>query len=270
MSSESENVMKALSSSKRREMMNHISEKGSATYTELMEVLGFDQSMSGTFNYHLKELNEAGLIERTNGDYTITDAGKKALIFVDEIARETKEEARADRFGVFSAVLAIQPASELNLFISQMGMLLAMVISFIGVFGIVKLNMITRMLHEKIGDNVVWIGGIVLAIGLLLFIVSLVYFIRIIMKLKLHKVGLSLFLFLGREWFLIRSPNRGRYFILSITSIGAIACLGVITFSFKPAPWLALGIGCAVFTILTIVLFFLIKRRINMKEKENE
>ena len=270
MSSESENVMKALSSSKRREMMNHISEKGSATYTELMEVLGFDQSMSGTFNYHLKELNEAGLIERANGDYTITDAGKKALIFVDEIARETKEEARADRFGVFSAVLAMQPAAELNLFISQMGMLLAMVISFVGVFGIVKLNMITWILEEKIGDNVVWIGSIVLAIGLLMFIVSLVYFIRLIVKLKLHKVGLSLFLFLGREWFLIRSPNRNRFFILSFSSIGALACLGVIVFSFKPAPWVELGVGFIVFTVLTAVMFFLTKRKINMEDKKSE
>ncbi|MHA1258524.1 MAG: winged helix-turn-helix domain-containing protein [Candidatus Heimdallarchaeaceae archaeon] len=266
MTSESENVLKALSSSKRREIMYHISEKGSATYTELMQVLGFDPSMSGTFNYHLKELNEAGLIERNNGDYTITDAGKKALIFVDDIARETKEKARADRFGVFSAVLAMQPASELNLFISQMGMLLAMVISFFGVFGIAKLNMITWMLEEKIGNNVVWLGCIVLTLGLLLFIISLSYFIRIIKKLKLHKVGLSIFLFLGREWFLIRSPNRGRYFILSITTIGAIACLGVIAFSFKPAPWLALGIGFAVFIVLTVVLLILIKRKIKMEE----
>ena len=270
MSSESENVLKALSSSKRREMMKHISEKGSATYTELMQVLGFEPSMSGTFNYHLKELNEAGLIERTNGDYVITDAGVKAMIFVDDIARESKEEARVDRYGVFSAVLAMQPESELNLFMSQMSLLFALVIIFLGIFDVVKLNMMAWMLEEKIGDNVIWLGGVILALGLILFISSLVYFIRLITKLKLHKVGLSIYLFLGREWFLIRSPNRNRFFILGITSIGTIACLGVMVFSFKPAPWLALSIGFAVFAVLTIVLFFFIRRRINMLEKENE
>ena len=270
MSSESENVLKALSSSKRREIMKHISDKGSATYTELMQVLGLDQSMSGTFNYHLKELNEAGLIERTNSDYIITEAGMKALIFVDDIAREAKDEAKVDRYGVFSTVLAMQPESELKLFMSQMSMLFTMVITFLGIFGVVKLNMIAWEIEERIGDNVIWLGGIVLALGLILFMLSFVSFIRIIKKLKLHKVGLSIYLFLGREWFLIRSPNRNRFFVLGITSIGSIACLGVMTFSFKPAPWLALGIGFAVFTVLTIVLFFLIKRRINMKEKEDE
>ncbi|MHA1420382.1 MAG: DUF7347 domain-containing protein [Candidatus Heimdallarchaeaceae archaeon] len=270
MTTESENVLKALSSSKRREIMKHISEKGSATYTELMQVLGLDQSMSGTFNYHLKELNEAGMIERTNGDYIITEAGKKALIFVDDIARESKDEAKVDRYGVFSAVLTMQPDSELKLFMSQMSMLFAMVITFLGVFGVVKLNMISWMLEEQIGDNVIWLGGIVLALGLILFILSFVYFIRIIRKLKLHKVGLSIYLFLGREWFLIRSPNRNKFFVLGITSIGMIACLGVMTFSFKPAPWFALGLGFAVFAVLTTVFFFLIRRKINRKENKDE
>jgi predicted transcriptional regulator len=66
MNSKSEDVLKALSSSTRRTIMRQISEKGSATYTEIMHVLNLDPSlMSGKFNYHLKELNEAGLIERT-------------------------------------------------------------------------------------------------------------------------------------------------------------------------------------------------------------
>ncbi|MDF1537932.1 MAG: helix-turn-helix domain-containing protein [Candidatus Thorarchaeota archaeon] len=91
MNSESENVLKALSSSTRRTIMRQVSEKGSATYTEIMHVLGLDPSlMSGKFNYHLKELNEAGLIERVNSDYKITDLGKKALILVDQVAKESK------------------------------------------------------------------------------------------------------------------------------------------------------------------------------------
>ena len=83
MNSDSESVLKALSSSTRRAIIRQISEKGSATYTEIMQVLGLDPTqMSGKFNYHLKELTEAGLIERTNGEYRITDLGKKSLIYV--------------------------------------------------------------------------------------------------------------------------------------------------------------------------------------------
>jgi DNA-binding transcriptional ArsR family regulator len=270
MRNESEKFLKALSSSKRREIMKHILEKGSATYTELMQILGLDSSMSGSFNYHLKELNDSGLIERTNGDYKITDVGKSAMIFVDEIARETKEEAQIDRYGVFSAVIKMQPATELKLFISQVGMLFAMIIAFFGVFGIVKLNIVSQTLEEKIGDNVVWLGVIVLVLSLIMLILLLVYFISIVRKLKLEKIGLSIYLFLGREWFLIRSPNRTRFFILSFTSIGALACLGVITFSFKPAPFLELGVGFIVFTILTSVIFFMTKKKIIMEKKKNE
>ena len=270
MSKESKKFLKALSSSKRREIMRNISEKGSATYTELMQVLGLNSSQSGTFNYHLKELSDSGLIERKNGDYMITDAGKSAMIFIDEIARETKDEALVDRYGVFSSVMRMQPEIEVKLFFSQMGMLFALIICFFGVFGIAKINVISLSLEEKIGDNVIWLGGVVLALGFLFLALLIAYFVVLIRKLKLEKSGVSLYLFLGRGWFLIRSPNRNRFFILYITSIGALACLGLMVFSFKPAPWLTLGIGFGVFTILTIVLFFLIRRNIKMRDKEIE
>lgn len=45
MTSESEDVLKALSSSTRRTIMRQISERGSATYTEIMQVLDLDPSV---------------------------------------------------------------------------------------------------------------------------------------------------------------------------------------------------------------------------------
>ena len=125
MTSESENVLKVLSSSTRRTIMRQISEKGSATYTEIMNVLNLDPSlMSGTFNYHLKELHESGLVERTNGEYRITDLGKRALILVDQVAKDTK----IDQYGVLSAVLSMNSRQELSLFMNQIGMIVGFVL----------------------------------------------------------------------------------------------------------------------------------------------
>jgi len=156
MNSESENVLKALSSSTRRTIMRQISEKGSATYSEIMRVLDLDPSlMSGKFNYHLKELHEVGLVERINSEYRITDLGKRhlkelhevglverinseyritdlgkrALILVDQVT----DDAKVDRYGVLSAVMSMSPRKELELFLSQMGMIVGLLISVLGI-----------------------------------------------------------------------------------------------------------------------------------------
>ncbi|MHA2462065.1 MAG: winged helix-turn-helix domain-containing protein [Candidatus Thorarchaeota archaeon] len=204
--SESENVLKALSSSTRRTIMRQISEKGSATYTEIMHVLDLDPSlMSGKFNYHLKELSEVGLIEKTNGEYRITDLGKRGLILVDQVAKDVK----IDRYGVLSAVMSMSPKKELELFTSQLG---AMVGFMMTIFSIIPLG----LFYGTWGFEF-WLSVIAEVTALVISVVSTVKMIRIIRRFKL---GFSAFVFVQSSWFFIRSPNRNSFFIITVFVIG--------------------------------------------------
>lgn len=215
MTSESENVLKALSSSARRTIMRQISEKGSATYTEIMHVLNLDPSlMSGTFNYHLKELNEAGLIERTDGEYRITDLGKRALILVDQVAKDVK----IDQYGVLSAVMSMSPRKELDLFMSQIGMMVGFVLTI--------LSIIPFALGYGSESLVFWISSISLLLSLTLAIASVVKMISILRKFR---VGFSVVVFLSINWFFIRSPNRNSFFVITLLSVIAIIA-GALSF----------------------------------------
>ncbi|MHA1905510.1 MAG: winged helix-turn-helix domain-containing protein [Candidatus Thorarchaeota archaeon] len=206
MNSESENVLKALSSSTRRTIMRQISEKGSATYTEIMHVLDLDPSlMSGKFNYHLKELSEVGLIEKTNGEYRITDLGKRGLILVDQVAKDVK----IDRYGVLSAVMSMSPKKELELFTSQLG---AMVGFMMTIFSIIPLG----LFYGTWGFEF-WLSVIAEVTALVISVVSTVKMIRIIRRFKL---GFSAFVFVQSSWFFIRSPNRNSFFIITVFVIG--------------------------------------------------
>lgn len=216
MSSKSEDVLKALSSSTRRTIMRQISEKGSATYTEIMHVLNLDPNlMSGKFNYHLKELNEAGLIERTNGEYRITDMGKKALILVDQVAKESK----VDKYGVLSAVMSMSPRKELELFMSQMGMMTGFVFFLI--------SLIPIIIRHVIVSSYLVLSYVVLPVSLLVALLSTVKMVGIIRRFR---VGFSSILFLSSNWFFIRSPNRNSFFVITMFLVGAIvACiLGIV------------------------------------------
>jgi DNA-binding transcriptional ArsR family regulator len=208
MTSESENVLKALSSSTRRTIMRQISEKGSASYTEIMHVLNLDPSlMSGTFNYHLKELNEARLIERIDGEYRITDLGKRALILVDQVAKDTK----IDQYGVLSAVMSMSPSKELGLFAYQIGMMVGFVMTI--------LSIIPFVLGYGSGTPEFWIGAIALALSLVVAIGSTA---KVIGILRRYKLGFSVIVFLSTNWFFIRSPNRNSFFGITLFAIGAI------------------------------------------------
>ncbi|MGD9397734.1 MAG: helix-turn-helix domain-containing protein [Candidatus Thorarchaeota archaeon] len=262
MTSESENVLKALSSSTRRTIMKQISEKGSATYTEIMHVLNLDPSlMSGTFNYHLKELNEAGLIERTNGEYRITDLGKRALILVDQVAKD----AKVDQYGVLSAVMSMSPRKELELFASQMGMMVGTVLTIV--------SLIPFALGYSSGSFVFGIASILLGVSLILVIGFTVQLIGILRKLK---VGFSVVLFLGSNWFFIRSPNRNRFFFITMFAVGAVV-IGTLAFilpfsgviSFFSQMWYTLTLSAIGSAVLTIALFIGAKRNADRLEEIN-
>lgn len=257
MSTENEDVLKALSSSTRRTIMKQISEKGSATYTEIMNVLGLDPSlMSGKFNYHLKELSEAGLIERTNSEYRITDSGKRALIFVDQVAKEAKGEAKVDQYGVLSAVMSMSAGKELDLFASQMGIIFGVMFTMFSIF---------TELNYGAGNLSFWLGRITLPIALMLAIISTANMIRI---LKKFNVGFSVLLFLSSDWFFIRSPNRNIFFGIGITAVIAAICsfftiilpfVGEIAmFSIQ---WYGLILGTIGFSVLAFTLSIRAKRK---------
>jgi DNA-binding transcriptional ArsR family regulator len=193
-----EGVLKALSNSTRREIIRLIAKKGRASYTEIMQVLGLDPSLeSGTFNYHLKELAEAGLIESVNGEYKISDLGRNALILIDQV----RQEPQVDRYGVLSAALSMTPREELNLFKVQMGSGLGFVVT---TFSFV----IMLMTLGQIGfvpAFVSFVLGIILIIGSTTKLIALA---------RNYDLGLSVLLFISESWFLVRSPNRGNFMAL--------------------------------------------------------
>jgi DNA-binding transcriptional ArsR family regulator len=216
-----EGVLKALSNSTRREIIRLIAKKGRASYTEIMHVLGLDPSLeSGTFNYHLKELAEVGLIESVNGEYKITALGKNALILIDQV----REEPRVDRYGVLSAALSMTPREELQLFKAQLGSGLGFMIT---TFSIIAM-WITFFLNQ-----LSFVGAFAsFALGLGLTVNSVSKLIRLARK---YDLGLSVLLFISESWFLLRSPNRGNFMAL-----GGLAVFSVIL----PAIYLLLvGIG---------------------------
>jgi DNA-binding transcriptional ArsR family regulator len=260
-------VLKALSSSTRRTIMKKISERGSATYTEIMQVLGLDPSLeSGRFNYHLKELSEAGLIERTNGEYKITDTGKSALILVDQVARESKGEAKVDRFGVLSAAMSMSPRTELTLFASQMGLMFGSMVSM--------LSLVVIAVNDALTLNLMLpILFLPLFLGFPIAIISLVKMLGILRRLK---VGFSVILFLGRNWFFIRSPNRNTFFLLTLTIVGTVIC-GVFTIvlpfvrmiALFSIQWYGLTLGTIGLAILTVALFIHARKRADRLEEMN-
>ncbi|MGY5859368.1 MAG: helix-turn-helix domain-containing protein [Candidatus Thorarchaeota archaeon] len=262
--SESENVLKALSSSTRRTIMRQISEKGSASYTEIMQVLNLDPAlMSGTFNYHLKELNEVGLVERTDGEYRITDLGTRALILVDQVAKDTK----IDQYGVLSAVMSMSPRKELDLFMSQMGMMVGFVLTI--------LSIIPFVLGYSSGSIEFWLGAISLSFSLVLAIGSTA---KVIVILRKYKLGFSVVLFLSTNWFLIRSPNRNSFFGITFLTIGAFvagALAFLLPYSGAMLPftlqWYSIVSSAIGSAVLSLGLSFRAKRyAARMEEADNE
>ena len=193
-----EGVLKALSNSTRREIIRLIATKGSASYTQIMQVLGLDPSLeSGTFNYHLKELAEAGLIESVNGEYKISTLGKNALILIDQV----RQEPQVDRYGVLSAALSMKPREELELFKMQMGI-------GIGFAGTIFSFIIVLLTLGSLGYVAAFVSFVVC------FILTIGSTIKMINLARDYDLGLSFLLFISESWFLLRSPNRGDFLAL--------------------------------------------------------
>ncbi len=255
-----EGVLKALSNSTRRKIIQLIATKGSASYTQMMQVLGLDPSLeSGTFNYHLKELGEAGLIESANGEYRITDLGRKALVLIDQV----REEPRVDRYGVLSAALSMTPREELQLFKAQLGSGLgAAVIAFssIGMW-------ITASFGNQLGFVVAFVS-FALSIGLAVSSVN-----KLIQLARKYDLGLSVLLFISESWFLLRSPNRGNF--LALTGFAVISVILPVTYlllvSTGVMPWIsAPGVAIIMITIFIIPCTLILADTVIKKVEELE
>lgn len=205
-----EGILKALSNSTRREIIRLIAEKGSASYTEIMHVLGLEPSLeSGTFNYHLKELAEVGLIESVNGEYKISALGRNALILIDQV----RQEPQVDRYGVLSAALSMTPREELDLFKVQMG-------SGLGFSGTLFSFIIMLFTLGSLGFVAAFVSFL---LCLILMIGSVIKLINLARK---YDLGLSVLLFISDSWFLVRSPNRGNFMALAGFAVISVVFAG--------------------------------------------
>jgi DNA-binding transcriptional ArsR family regulator len=80
-----ESINKILKDKTRRKIVLTLTEKGSLSYTELMETLGVGST--GTLNYHLKVLGD--LLEKTDsGQYKLSEKGKLASRFLTEFPEQ--------------------------------------------------------------------------------------------------------------------------------------------------------------------------------------
>ncbi|TXT57924.1 MAG: conserved membrane protein of unknown function [Candidatus Thorarchaeota archaeon] len=220
MKSDSEDVLKALTNSTRRAIMRQIARKGSASYSEMMKVLGLDPYlMSGKFNYHLKELTEVGLIEKVDDEYRISELGKKAMILLDQV----QEDRKIDKYGVLSAVLSLSSKQEVSLFMNQMGL----------VFGLMGTIFSIIFMGISIDEGI--FGWQVASVFALISILTLGRsMIKVGSMIRNLKVGLSAILFFQTDWFLIRSPNRNNFLAVIISSItGLVLTILVIALSYS-------------------------------------
>ncbi|MFW9808879.1 MAG: winged helix-turn-helix domain-containing protein [Candidatus Thorarchaeota archaeon] len=255
-----EGVLKALSNSTRREIIQLISDKGSASYSEMMHVLGFDPSLdSGTFNYHLKELAEAGLIEGMNGEYRISTLGKNALILIDQV----RKEPQVDRYGVLTAAISMTPREELDLFKAQIGSGFGFVFSF---FSIIAMWITMATANQLV--FVISFVSFALSLGLTAKSIN-----NLIQLARKYNLGLSVLLFISDSWFLLRSPNRGNFLALGgFTAISVfLSAIYLLLAGTGIIPWMSqVGVALLMISIFTAPFAFVLADTVIKKVEELE
>lgn len=90
-------ILKAASSNLRLQILNFLFERGTLSYTEMMNLLKLSPSRdAGRFAYHLKELLGADLVEPDpqTKKYRLTDLGKLVLSVTEEIEKRTYRRRR--------------------------------------------------------------------------------------------------------------------------------------------------------------------------------
>ncbi|MFW9848330.1 MAG: winged helix-turn-helix domain-containing protein [Candidatus Thorarchaeota archaeon] len=259
-----EGVLKALSNSTRRGILRLIAKDGKASYSQMMMVLGFDpMNDSGTFNYHLKEIADVGLIERVDDGYKITELGKKVIILMDQI----KQEPKVDQYGVLSAAIAMTPRDEVALFKSQFGTFTGCTVAMMTLIVLVVSFLIRSLMFVP--------AFVVFTITIAISVASINKLVRFAKK---YNLGLSSLLLISESWFLIRSPNRGNF--LAAQAFGIISVIFASMYFFLVAlgvmQWLsALGVVFLAIIIFTAPCAFIlidtaIKKAEALEMSENE
>lgn len=82
-------MYKILKDGTRRKIILLLNEKGTLSYTDLMETLGF--LTTGLLNYHLKVLDDL-IIKNETGQYTLTEKGKLASRLMLEFPEENRKQ----------------------------------------------------------------------------------------------------------------------------------------------------------------------------------
>ncbi|MFW9910598.1 MAG: winged helix-turn-helix domain-containing protein [Candidatus Thorarchaeota archaeon] len=254
-----EGVLKAVSNHTRRSILRKIAERGKASYSEIMQILGFDPLVdSGTFNYHLKEIAEVGLIERAENEYRITELGKKVIILMDQI----KQDPNVDRHGVLSAAISMTPREEVTLLKNQFALMSGVLLIFV--------SFITMVFSVGTRSLVFIPAFIAFTFALVLLVESGGNLKRIAQS---YKLGLSVLLLLSEDWFLIRSSNRGNFMAFSF--FGIICEFTTILYFFLVANgeilWLSgLGVALLAVSIFTAPFAFILADSAIKKAEEME
>ena len=105
MSSSLTELHKILKDDTRRKIIDLVNEKGSITYTEILNSL--ETTSTGLLNYHLKVLGDL-LAKNESGEYLLTEKGKIAFTLITEFPQENGEAQRhvwRRRFWISMAVL---------------------------------------------------------------------------------------------------------------------------------------------------------------------
>ena len=172
MTSTINSLHKILKDETRRKVILTLNEKGSATYTELMESLGIVST--GTLNYHLKVLGDL-LKKDATEKYVLTEKGKLASRLLTEFPEQNGSMSNKGRLKIiwfFSAmvftVAAIFMAYAFNVSIYRL--ILAVITAQIGTAFYYYL----RTKPEKTG-RIFWLGVGVAVIGSLFWFILQVF-----------------------------------------------------------------------------------------------
>jgi len=86
-------LLKVLNNPFRRQILYNVAKYERIKYSDLMRLMNLDPTRSsGWFAYHLRLLIDVGLLKKEEENnfvyYSLSDAGKKTVLFLDEVGRE--------------------------------------------------------------------------------------------------------------------------------------------------------------------------------------
>ena len=258
----SEVVIKAISNEIRRNIIRLLIDK-QLSYTEIAHLLNFElRRESGKFNFHLKELVQAGLIDNTTTDetYKLTDKGTEVYYLLLDIEKDRE----IDPHGLMTALIKLEGKKEFFFFVAVLAIvagLQALLIGLVGLFGL------GFYLQIQI------VGGILSAIGLVIFVWGVMTYSRILNELlagrsRSSRIASAIF-FLSVEWYFIRGTHRLAYlFALFFGLLGWIT--GLLTMLLGTAKYVGREqVGGELYVIASIAAISLLAGLLQLRRLFN-